>query len=184
MCKKFIPEYHFKSIYTIDYAFLKEKGIKVLMYDLDNTLIPYHEKMPNPELCQLKSKLEEMGFIIFIVSNSKKTRVEKFAKEFGVKYVKFAKKPLKVGFTRALDNLPKNMQNAEVAFIGDQLLTDILGSNRMNFNSILVDPFNRETEALITKCNRLLESFFRKITILFHPQARDKFYKYTEVSHD
>ena len=99
MFKKFIPKYHYKSIYEIDYLKLKEQGIKVIMFDLDNTLIPYHEALPNNDLFKLKEQLQK-DFKIMIVSNSKKERVERFAKAYDILYVKFAKKPFKSGFIK------------------------------------------------------------------------------------
>lgn len=181
MFKKFIPKYHYKSIYEIDYLKLKEQGIKVIMFDLDNTLIPYHEALPNNDLFKLKEQLQKV-FKIMIVSNSKKERVERFAKAYDILYVKFAKKPFKSGFIRALDLM--NIKDKEtVLFVGDQLLTDIFGSNRMSFNSCLVDPINKDTEALITKMNRLLEKLIKNLTILFNKKAKTKFNNY-EVSDD
>lgn len=184
MFKKFIPDYHFKSIYDIDYNYFLNKGYKVVMLDLDNTLIPYHEKMPNKELILWKEKLLELGFILIIVSNSRKERVEKFAESFGLLCVKFAKKPFKKGFKEALKILEYKYKPNEILFIGDQLLTDIYGSNRVSFTSILIDPINSKTEALITKINRLIEAFFRKLTCLFNKEAKAKFYKYEETSND
>lgn len=151
------------------------------MFDLDNTLIPYHEALPNNDLFKLKEQLQK-DFKIMIVSNSKKERVERFAKAYDILYVKFAKKPFKSGFIRALDLM--NIKDKEtVLFVGDQLLTDIFGSNRMSFNSCLVDPINKDTEALITKMNRLLEKLIKNLTILFNKKAKTKFNNY-EVSDD
>lgn len=183
MFKKFIPKYHYHSVFTINYEVLKEKGIKAIMFDLDNTLIPYHEDKPNDKLFALKERLEK-EFKIMIVSNSKKGRVEKFAKMYQVPYVQFAKKPFKSGFIKALGILDIK-DNDAVLFVGDQLVTDIFGSNRMGFNSCLVDPFNIKTEALITKMNRLLERVIRGFISCFNKDVKKKFKLYDdEVTND
>ncbi len=182
MFKKFVPKYHFKSIYDIDYKALKDKGIKYIMFDLDNTLIPYHETLPTEDLIKLKEELIK-DFKIIIVSNSKKNRVSNFADALGVKYIKFAKKPLKKGFILALHELEVTSKK-EVLFVGDQLLTDIYGANRMKLNSVLVDPVNRETEAFITKFNRKIEKIFRGLTKLFNKNSKAIFNSYSEVEND
>ena len=80
MIKKLIPDYYFKSVYDIPYDKLYEKGIRLILTDLDNTLISYSEELPNEKLFDLKNKLTEMGFELIIVSNSRKNRVDKFSK--------------------------------------------------------------------------------------------------------
>ena len=45
----------------------------------------------------------------------------------------------------------------EVAAVGDQLLTDILGANRMDITSILVNPIST-SDFNITKGNRFIEN--------------------------
>ena len=38
MLEKFVPDIYTKSIYTIDYKSLKNKKIKCLIFDLNNTI--------------------------------------------------------------------------------------------------------------------------------------------------
>ena len=42
----FYPDIYAKNIYKIDYKKLKERGIKCLIFDLDNTLVPIHASKP------------------------------------------------------------------------------------------------------------------------------------------
>ncbi len=166
MLKKFIPTYHAKSIYTIDYEKLYSDGIRMIFLDLDNTLITYAMTEPTDKLFLWKKELEEKGFELMLVSNSKKYRVVKFADLFGINYVQFAKKPLKVGFKKAMEKTSKMYKITEIVEIGDQIMTDVLGANRMNFTSILVDPIDKKTEFFVTKLNRVYEGivcFFLKI---------------------
>ena len=46
----YVPDVYKKSIYDINYNLLKEKGIKCLLFDLDNTLVPYNIKEVNDKL--------------------------------------------------------------------------------------------------------------------------------------
>ena len=52
-------------------------------------------------------------------------------------------------------------KESEIACVGDQLLTDILGANRMGFTSILVNRMARY-EFISTRINRFFERFFLK----------------------
>ena len=51
----------------------------------------------------------------------------------------------------------------EITAIGDQLLTDIYGANRVGITSILINPIG-EQEKWCTKINRFFEGFvYRKL---------------------
>ena len=71
MIKKLIPDYYFKSIYDIPYETLYSEGIRLLLLDMDNTLISYKETLPSDNLKELKKRLENMGFELILVSNSR-----------------------------------------------------------------------------------------------------------------
>ena len=76
--EKYVPDIYQKSIYTIDYDKLKARGIKCLLYDLDNTLVPFDVKEANQKIKNLFDELKEKGFKVIIFSNSPKTRLKPF----------------------------------------------------------------------------------------------------------
>ena len=78
-----------------------------------------------------------------------------FKNELNVDCAAFSLKPLKFKYKKILKIY--EYQDTEIACIGDQLMTDIYGANRMNFTSILVDKLNEEDFA-ITHFNRYLEN--------------------------
>jgi len=163
MIKKMIPTYFYKSIYDIDYEGLYNDGIRLILTDLDNTLISYKETLPTPELFKLKKKIEDMGFELLLVSNSRKTRVDNFANAFNIPYVKFSTKPLKRGIKKAIKKVAKeNYTKDQVILIGDQIMTDIFGAGRCKIKSILVDAIDKSTDIGPTRFNRKLERFFLK----------------------
>ena len=86
-------------------------------------------------------------------------KVEAVAKIIEVPYIFFGKKPLKCGFLRAKEILKLNNEN--LAVVGDQIFTDVIGANRCNMFSILVKPIE-EKDYLITKIKRPLEKFIIK----------------------
>lgn len=163
MIKKFIPNSYYKSIFDIPYAKLYEDGYRLILTDLDNTLISYRETLPNDRIKKLKEEIEALGFEFILVSNSKKARVDNFAKDFNIPYVKFATKPLKRGIKKAIKKVAKNRYDKnQIIIMGDQLITDILGGNRCGITTFLIEPIERESEAKVTKRNRKIERFFLK----------------------
>lgn len=155
--KKIIPEEYVSSIFDIDYNRLYSQGLRLILTDLDNTLISYIATSPTEELFKWKKMVEEIGFEVIIVSNSRKDRVEYFAKQLNLPFVKFAKKPTKFGFKKALKMASRHYDSSEVLELGDQLLTDVFGSKRMKFYTVLVKAIDRKTEKWVTRFNRGLE---------------------------
>lgn len=152
--KNIIPDDYVSSIFDIDYNKLYSNGKRLILTDLDNTLISYKATEPTDELYKWKSELEGMGFEIIIVSNSGKKRVKHFANMLGIKYVNLSTKPLKRGLKKALKIASTKYKKEEVVVLGDQLLTDVYGAKRMKLSIILVKAIDKKTERLVTKHNR------------------------------
>lgn len=153
----FIPNEYHKSIHDIDLVKLYESGKRLILTDLDNTLVSYVEPLPTEEIRLFKQKCDEIGLTLVIISNNNEKRVKHFADELGVTYLAKALKP----FRRAYRMLTMDYRPDEVVIIGDQILTDIVGGNRMGFYTILVDAIDYNTESWKTKFNR----FFERIII-------------------
>lgn len=162
MILKLIPDYYYKTIEDIPYTTFYDMGIRLILTDLDNTLISYKEEEPTEALFKWKEKILSMGFEIIIVSNSRKNRVEHFAKMLDLPFVKFAKKPTKFGLKKALKLAKGKYRNKEIMEIGDQIMTDVFASRRMNILTVLVKAIDHKTEILPTRINRKLEEHFLK----------------------
>ena len=158
MLDLFIPDVYAQSIYTINYKKLKKNGIKCLLFDLDNTIASYKTKEPDQKVKELIARLEE-DFKVIIISNSNKNRLRPFKEKLNIDVAFSSKKPLKGKYKKIL-SLYKFKIN-EVACVGDQLLTDILGANRMGFTSILVNRVAKY-EMFFTRVNRFFEGFILK----------------------
>lgn len=166
MLKKFLPDEHVNSVFDIDPHILKNKGIKGIITDLDNTLVPWDVKDATPEVIQWFKQMEEHDIKITIISNNNQERVKVFSEPLGASYVYSARKPL----THTFKTVAKQMQlqKKEIVVIGDQLLTDVLGGNRTGLYTILVVPIV-QTDGKITRVNRMIE---RKI--LKHMRKKGK----------
>ena len=157
--EKYIPDVYQKSIYNIDYTKLKEKGIHCLLFDLDNTLVPYSVKKPDDKIVELFSQLKELGFRVILFSNSGKKRLRTFKEELEVDCCASARKPHTKSFYRVLKEY--HLKEDEVAVIGDQMMTDVLGGNRVGITTILVNPISVR-DPFWTMPNRMLEKRMMK----------------------
>ena len=154
MIEKFMPDIYQKSIYYINYDKLYKKGIRLLLFDLDNTITPSHVNKPTKRLKKLFDELKDKGFKIIIMSNSTKHRIEPFKNELMVDACAFSLKPRKDKYVYIMDKF--KYKHTEIASIGDQLITDIYGANRLDITSILVNPLS-EKDYTVTLFNRLFE---------------------------
>jgi len=152
----FYPDDYQKTVYDINYPALLEKGIKLILIDLDNTLIPYDESEPNEKIYELFRQIEALGFKAVIISNNHFPRVKHFAEKLNSPFIASAKKPLKSGFIKALLYFPE-INKQEVCVIGDQFMTDVLGAKRCGLMVIVVDAIKRKAEKWYTRINRKLE---------------------------
>ncbi len=150
----FYPDIYINSVLDISTDLIKQHNIKGLILDVDNTLIDYDKILLDGAIkwCQ---DLKEQGIKFYIVSNSsKKEKVKTVADALEIPYINFAKKPFKKGFLEAIRIMDLKPEN--VAAVGDQLLTDVLGANRCKMTSILVDPVG-EKDLWYTAIKRPLE---------------------------
>lgn len=147
------------SILSIRPEALKQKGIRGLITDLDNTLVAWHEPSITPKLRDWFRAFEEAGLSVLILSNNSEKRIRLFTGDARIPYIYRAKKPLTRGFRQAMQRM--NLQPEQVVVVGDQLMTDILGANRIGAHSILVVPV-AESDGWATKLNRLIERFIMR----------------------
>lgn len=149
--EEYMPDVYGKSIYTIDYTKLLSRGIKCLLFDLDNTIVPSHENVPPKKAKELFTGLKQKGFRVIIYTNSPMIRLRGFKNYFGVDGVSSAFKP----FTYKLKRLLKkyNLAASEVAIIGDQLMTDVKVGNKVGITTVLIEPISKK-DFVLTRINR------------------------------
>lgn len=157
MIKKFFPEKYVESVYAIDLEKLKNDKIEAVIFDIDNTLVPYFVPNANTKIKNLFSKIKKKGFKVGILSNNKERRVSMFCRDLNIEYVHKAGKPGVKGLGRLIKKLGvKNHKNTVI--IGDQVFTDVLCGNRMGIHTILVKPVSKRDD-FGTWLKRGIESF-------------------------
>ncbi|HHV78980.1 MAG TPA: YqeG family HAD IIIA-type phosphatase [Firmicutes bacterium] len=161
-----LPKDFCESIFCIDLGRLASSGIKGLVIDLDNTLVAWSKRKPDPFLIDWFKKLRSKGFKCCIVSNNLSNReTEQFAIQLGASLVTSARKPFPRGFVQAMKAMGTGP--SETAVIGDQLFTDVLGGNLAGTYTILVRPLGSR-EFPTTRLARLLE----KLACRLFPKLR------------
>lgn len=150
-----MPRLAADSIFDIPLDELWDKGIRGIITDLDNTLVGARVPVATPELVEWLKQVQAKGFQVIIVSNNNKLRVSAFADPIVVPYIYAAKKPMNASFRKAMNRM--GLKPHETAVVGDQMLTDVLGGNRLGLFTVLVQPIARSDEGFFTKVNRRIE---------------------------
>ena len=155
---KFKPNMYVKNIFEIDYKKLKDRDIKVLLFDFDNTIIEKGNNVIDKKTLKFLNSLKS-NFIIYVVSNSlNKSKLNLVCSKLDLPYIGNARKPFKSGYKKLKF---KNIKNEQIAMIGDQLITDVWGANKIGYFSILIDPITNN-EHIWTKVNRVFERIIQK----------------------
>ena len=153
------PDAHFNNVREITINFLQKNKINALILDVDNTLIDYDKNLPK-ETIEWAKELKNNNIKLYILSNTnKKEKVKTVANKLGIEYMYFAKKPLKTGFKKVQEKLKEPSPN--IAVVGDQIFTDIVGGNRCKMFTRLVEPI-AEKDIWITMVKRPLENAIKR----------------------
>ena len=152
---KIYPDAYFKRVEDIDIEFLNKHKIKALLLDVDNTLVDHTKKMTE-SVKKWAKELKGQGVKLYILSNTNdKEKIQSIVKKIDIPYQLFAMKPLKRGFKKAQKELGEKSEN--IAIVGDQIFTDIIGGKRCNIYTILVEPI-QEKDFWYTAWKRPIEN--------------------------
>ena len=155
----YVPDIYQQDIYQINYDMLLSRGIKCLIFDLDNTLVTIKERYPREENKTLFNILKEKGFKIIIASNSIKTRLVPFHDELKVDYIYSAKKPHIAKINEYIKASKFGLD--EIAIIGDSMMDDVVCGNTIGITTILLDQIGN-SEFPIAKLKRIKEKKIQK----------------------
>lgn len=143
-----------RTIFDIDLHRLKANGVRAVIVDLDNTLLPYEADDVSDAGRRWIDIVKSHGLLVCTVSNARKARVDKLSRQCDIPGVADGWKPSRRPFRRALDIL--KLPPKQIAMVGDQLFTDVLGGNRWGMYTILVNPLS-DKELRTTQFVRRLE---------------------------
>ena len=136
----FLPAVIVECVTELTPELLNKLGVKLLMLDFDNTIVPYTTNVPTGEMERWLKGMLASDIQLCVVSNSKRDRVKIFCGNYGLDCITHAKKPFSKGIRECLDKYGIPAENCALA--GDQIYTDTLGANGMGVKSILVKAIN------------------------------------------
>ena len=167
MLQTFYPDHYVKSAYEIPYKELYKRGIRGLLFDIDNTLVE-HGKPATERAVALMKQLKEIGFKVCLISNNKEERVKRFNEEIQVEYIFKAGKPKRFGYRAAMQKLGTN--DKTTVFVGDQLFTDVWGAKRTGIETYLVEPIDKQEEIQI-----VLKRYLEKPILYCYRRKQNRF---------
>ena len=99
-----IPQMLLPGYGSLTPEMLRERGIRLLLCDLDYTLAPKYVPGPDEALHRWLAAMGEAGIRVMILSNNRSpVRVERFCRDLGIDYVGHAGKPSPRGFRAAME---------------------------------------------------------------------------------
>lgn len=159
-----IPSARADSVTDIDPGFLRSRGIRGVILDLDNTLAPWHGGEADARAADWVRRMAAEGFRLCIASNTRRLgRLQRLAGELGVAYVTRCQKPRRGGFLAAMECL--GTAPSETAVVGDQIFTDVLGGNRLGLLTVLTQRLSGKEFAgthLSRLCEKMVCAYLRR----------------------
>lgn len=155
MLERFYPDKYFKSIDEVDFETYYKQGIRGIISDIDNTLVP-HGFPADEHIIKVFEKIHNLGMDTCLISNNKEPRVKPFADAVQSQYIFDAHKPSTKNYLKAMEMM--GTDKGSTLFLGDQIFTDVWGANRAGIPSIMLEKINPKEEIQIV-LKRIPEKF-------------------------
>lgn len=134
----YVPDVYQPDIYAIDYRKLKDAGIKLISFDIDDTIAGLATQAPPKTAVTLFADLKNQGFELMLLTNARDDRGETFADALGISdhYIARAEKPLTTHF----ETLQKKfeLEKSQMAHVGNSIMNDVAGGNAFGITTCLV----------------------------------------------
>lgn len=132
----YVPDVYQKSIYAIDYEKLKTCGIKLISFDIDDTIAALEKSDPPKAAITLFENLKNMGFDLMLITNARDSRGKHFGEALGVDYMARAEKPRTTHFQEIQDRY--GLEKKQMAHVGNSTTNDVAGGNAFGITTCLV----------------------------------------------
>ncbi len=164
MLELLYPDVWADSAYEIPYEKLFEQGVRGIIFDIDNTLVP-HGAPADQRALALFERFHRMGMKTCILSNNKEPRVKPFAQQVDSPYIHKAGKPGVKGYERAMTLMGTGRDTT--IFVGDQIFTDVYGANRAGIRTYLTKPIDPHEEIQI-----VFKRYLEAVVLFFYQRRR------------
>lgn len=157
--RPFCPMSAVNGLPDIDLERLWEQGKRLILLDVDNTLVQWHGEEFSAPVRAWLDQARSLGFRLGIISNTNRVdRLQRLSEALDVPAMQGRFKPSRQMFRQALEQF--GASPSEAVMVGDQLLTDVFGANRTGIEAIWVRKM-AGPEFPGTKINRLMERLLR-----------------------
>lgn len=126
------------TIFHLTPEMVEKQGLRGLVLDVDETLVPIRESEVSLELRQWVTEMKKVAQIYLLSNNLSHRRIRRIAELLHVPYSYGARKPSRKKLRQVIQSMNLPMQ--QVAMVGDRLFTDVLAGNRLGVFTILVEP--------------------------------------------
>ena len=157
---RLVPDKIFERIEAITPALLAREGIRRLVLDIDNTMAPRDTPLPDETLLGWIKNVRAAGVRLFVLSNNRENRVSRFARALDLPYIYSGMKPFPRAFRRAVRSM--ELDRDEVAAVGDQIFTDVMGAHISGIRAWLVDPVDPRASLFYRFRRRFETPFLRR----------------------
>lgn len=142
LIRVYVPDVYTESLLGIDYNQFKDRGIKLISFDMDDTLAGGLDLTLSRKIITKFELLKSEGFELMIISNNGSKKVEKFADDLEIEFIKNAEKPKVKCFVEAINKYNRKHNESitvkNMAHVGDSMLNDVAGAKVSGVVSCLV----------------------------------------------
>ena len=161
MLSKFVPNKRIKHFNNLDIDWLKAEQKKLLLCDIDNTLVAPDDPHHNEDVVSFIKRIQDAGLEVVLISNNTEERVSLFNEGLNLKTYPMALKPFKKTYKKIKKDY-SHLDSHEMISLGDQVMTDVFGSNRSKIDIVLVNQIV-ERDMIHTWVNRSIEKIIVKL---------------------
>ncbi len=140
---------------------LLNKSIRVLLLDVDGTLLPRSESKLHQSVKEWIIEAKKYLPIHLLSNNPSKKRIELIANELDLDFTHKAYKPRTKNTLKVVKRFDCDFSN--IAIIGDRIFTDIIIGNRLGFHTILVCPVDKNGLSSSNNYIQQIEKYLLKI---------------------
>lgn len=127
-----------QTVLGITPELIQRQGLKGIVLDVDETLLPLRQSETTPEVCAWLNQIRASADIWLVSNNLNEPRIQRIAAFLSVPYISSAGKPSRRKLRQAIAAM--NLLPHQIAMVGDRLFTDVLVGNRLGMFTVLVEP--------------------------------------------
>tara|TARA_Y100001968_G_scaffold325948_1_gene368092 strand:- start:627 stop:1136 length:510 start_codon:yes stop_codon:yes gene_type:complete len=150
-----------KTINNIPIDLLKDKGIKVILLDVDNTLLPRRSTLLSSSILNWLIEAKKHFKLYLISNNPSKKRIKNVADQVDIGFTFSASKPRRSKVLKVINTFDCDIK--DIAIIGDRIFTDIWSGNRLNLYTILVRAVKADGTEFKRNYYQRAEKFLSKL---------------------